>query len=302
LYIFIHDAKRFALYNRSVIEQAPLQLYCSALVFAPRDSLIRRQFEDYIPDWILLKPKVEAHWNAALQTLEGHGGSVRSVAFSHDGSHVVSGSNDSTVKIWDASSGACVKTLEGHSDWVSSVAFSRDGSQVVLGSDDNTVKIWDASSGACHKTLEGHSEGVSSVAFSRDGSQVVSGSYDNTVKIWDASSGACLTTLNVGWSVQNVAFATTGSYVLTERGIIPWDISPNPNTALTATALQERRNDHYGSNANQAWITWDGQNVLWLPSEYRPSCSAVASSTIVIGCPSGRVLTIKFSFNLSPLK
>ena len=85
MYAFIHDAKRFALYNRSVIEQAPLQLYCSALVFAPRNSIIRRQFEDYIPDWIQLKPKVQAHWNAALQTLEGHTSSVSSVAFSPDG-------------------------------------------------------------------------------------------------------------------------------------------------------------------------------------------------------------------------
>ena len=85
MHAFIHDAKRFALYNRSVIEQAPLQLYCSALVFAPRNSIIRRQFEDYIPDWIQLKPKIQAHWNAALQTLEGHSGSVNSVAFSPDG-------------------------------------------------------------------------------------------------------------------------------------------------------------------------------------------------------------------------
>ena len=92
MHAFIHDAKRFALYNRSVIEQAPLQLYCSALVFAPRNSIIRRQFEDYIPDWIQLKPKVQAHWNAALQTLEGHSRPGHSVAFSPDGKQVVSGS------------------------------------------------------------------------------------------------------------------------------------------------------------------------------------------------------------------
>ena len=67
-----------------MIEQAPLQLYCSALVFAPRNSIIRRQFKDYIPDWIQLKPKVQAHWNAAQQTLEGHTGYVTSVAFSPD--------------------------------------------------------------------------------------------------------------------------------------------------------------------------------------------------------------------------
>jgi WD40 repeat protein len=181
------------------------------------------------------------------------------------------------------------------------VAFSHDGMQVVSGSGDNTVKIWDASSGAFLKTLEGHSESVWSVALSHDGMQVVSGSHDNTVKIWDASSGACFKTLDVGRTVYNVAFDTTGSYLLTDIGTASWDISPNSNTVLAATALEEPWHG-YGLNADQTWITWDSRNVLWLPSEYRPSCSAVASNTIVIGCPSGRVLTINFSFNKSPLK
>ncbi len=79
------------------------------------------------------------------------------MAFSHDGTQVVSGSYDKMVKIWDASSGACLKTLEGYSSWIKSVAFLHDGTQIVLGSGDNTVKIWDASSGTCLKTLEGHS-------------------------------------------------------------------------------------------------------------------------------------------------
>ena len=151
------------------------------------------------------------------------------------------------------------------------------------------------------KTLEGHSSLVSSVAFSHDGTQVVSGSDDKTVKIWDASSGACLKTLNVGLTVYNVAFDTTGSYLLTDTGTTLWDISSDSNTALAATALEEPWHHGYGLNADQAWIIWNGQNVLWLPSEYRPSCSAVVSNTIVIGCPSGRVLTINFLFNKSPL-
>jgi hypothetical protein len=139
------------------------------------------------------------------------------------------------------------------------------------------------------------------VAFSHDGKQVVSGSDDKMVKIWDASSGACLKTLEVGWTVYNVAFDTTGSYLLTNRGAASWDILSNSNTALAATALEELWHS-YGLSANQAWITWNGQNVLWLPSEYRPSSSAVASNTIVIGCSSGLVLTINFSFNKSPPK
>src|SRR5882757_1570977 len=76
---------RFALYNRLVVEQTPLQLYCSALIFTPEKSIVRGTFENCIPPWIERKPKVQAHWNAALQTLEGHSDVVRSVAFSPDG-------------------------------------------------------------------------------------------------------------------------------------------------------------------------------------------------------------------------
>jgi len=51
----------------------------------------------------------------------------------------------------------------------------------------------------------------------------------------------------------------------------------------------------YGSNIDGTWITSNGQNVIWLPPEYRPNCFALTSSTMVIGCHSGRVLIFDFS-------
>jgi WD40 repeat protein len=85
LYAFVHDAKRFALHNTLVIEQTPLQSYCSALIFTPLQSIVRVAFEKCIPSWIQTKPKVQERWDALLQTLEGHSSMVTSVAFSPDG-------------------------------------------------------------------------------------------------------------------------------------------------------------------------------------------------------------------------
>jgi WD40 repeat protein len=89
-----------------------------------------------------------------VQTLEGHGDWVTSVAFSADGGRLASGSEDNTVKVWDAATGACMQTLEGHDGFMTSVAFSADGGRLASGSEDNTVKVWDAATGACVQTLE----------------------------------------------------------------------------------------------------------------------------------------------------
>ena len=69
-----------------------------------------------------------------IQTLEGHTDAVTSVAFSHDASHIVSGSWDNTVRVWQVATGQCIQTLEGHTRWVTSVAFSHDASHIVSGS------------------------------------------------------------------------------------------------------------------------------------------------------------------------
>ena len=85
-----------------------------------------------------------SNFSPLLMNLLGHSGSVRSVSFSPDGSRIVSGSGDSTVRVWDAVTEKVINTLTGHSDFVMSVSFSPDGSRIVSGSWDNTVRVWDA--------------------------------------------------------------------------------------------------------------------------------------------------------------
>jgi WD40 repeat protein len=64
-----------------------------------------------------------------------------SVSWSPDGSKIASGSDDSTVRVWDSSTGAVLSTLEGHSGAMTSVSWSPDGSKIASGSDDKTVRV-----------------------------------------------------------------------------------------------------------------------------------------------------------------
>jgi WD40 repeat protein len=84
-------------------------------------------------------------WPSIQNVLKGHTEWVASVAFSPDGKHIVSGSGDKTIRVWNADSGEVVSgPFEGHTHWVMSVAFSPDGKRTVSGSDDMTIRVWNA--------------------------------------------------------------------------------------------------------------------------------------------------------------
>jgi WD40 repeat protein len=144
--------------HKHAIETAPLQVYISALVFSPKQSLVGKHFIKDAPRWIQVKPCIQDEWSACLQTLEDYSHFVKSVAFSPDSTMLASGSYDGTIKIWELSIGATLHTLEGHSDWVSLVVFSHDAKQLVSGSFDMMIKVWDATEGTCLQTLSDHSE------------------------------------------------------------------------------------------------------------------------------------------------
>ncbi|PLB35837.1 NACHT and WD40 domain protein [Aspergillus candidus] len=205
---FVHDAKRFALKTRQIADNAPLQIYCAGLIFAPRMSIIRKKFESELPDYICRLPDVEDAWNAELQVLEGHSDWVFSVSFSPDGKRIASGSSDNTIRLWDPVTGTLQQTIEGHLDWVRSVAFSPDGRVLASGSSDNTVRLWDSATGALQQTLEGHLGSVWSVAFSPDGRILASGSFDQTIRLWDPITGVLQRTFKgILDSIWSLAFS-----------------------------------------------------------------------------------------------
>ncbi|KAI8628093.1 hypothetical protein F5Y19DRAFT_153220 [Xylariaceae sp. FL1651] len=237
---FLADALRFIPTSRPAIQHAPLQIYCSALAFAPKKSTIRNIFYNEIPGWMSLKPKADTHWNTCIQTLADYQSSVYSVVFSPDSKLMASGSTDHTVRIWSVDTGATQQTLKGHGGTVSSVAFSPDGKFVASGSDDKTVWLWSVDMGTPQQIFKGHNSFVTSVAFSPDGKFIVSGSHDKTARLWSTDKNALHQTFEGHTDrVNSVAFSPNGKLVASGSGdmtIRLWStITSAPQRILSST-------------------------------------------------------------------
>jgi WD40 repeat protein len=174
---FAKDANRFVMEFLEPIADAAPHIYLSALPLAPKNSKISMHFLKLFQKTLIVKMGQMEHWsNKCFLRLAGHDGGVASIAFSPDDRHIVSGSDDKTVRVWDAQTGhSLMDPLKGHDDWVTSVAFSADGRHIVSGSYDETVRVWDAQMGqSVVDPLKGHDHWIASVAFSPDGRHIIS--------------------------------------------------------------------------------------------------------------------------------
>ncbi|KAB5522880.1 hypothetical protein GE09DRAFT_1154464 [Coniochaeta sp. 2T2.1] len=261
----VYDAGRFVLSNKYVIEKAPLQLYSSALIFSPSKSEVRSQFRHLIPSWITHAVEVEEDWTPELYTLEGHGSSINSTAFSPVDDLLASGSRDNTTRIWDYITGTELYKFE-ESSTVFFVVFSTDGKTVASGLHDGVIRLREFSKGRSIDLI-GHTDLVSGIAFApKSSSTLVSVSDDKTLRIWNIEKEQTAYIFHVQQNRTPIlALSPGGEFVAVETGD-PFD------GAVTLWGVEKgelRTTFHRIDSALTAIsISMDGEIVI-LASEYR---------------------------------
>ncbi|MBL1202440.1 MAG: hypothetical protein FWK04_26070 [Nostoc sp. GBBB01] len=203
----------------------------------------------------LLCEPFQGHDAIEFGALRSRGGpqtraTVTSIAFSPDSQYIVSGGDDTTVRLWDLQGKPIIRTILGHKGPVSSVVFSPDGQHIASGSEDGTVRLWDLHGNPIGDPIQVNDEFRSSryryrvgpflgniaIAFSPDGQHIASGSEDGTVRLWDLHGNPIGEQFYVvEGSISSVAFSPDGLVIVIGNRageILLWDLQSKWETWL----------------------------------------------------------------------
>ena len=234
-------------------------------------------------------------------TLSGHTNVVAAIRFAPDGSHVVSGSWDETVRIWSVDQGFTADVLTGHTDWVEAVAVTPDGEHIVSASQ-RDIRTWNAQSGALESVFAAPGAfSISAMALSSDGRWLACGVRDVTVRIWDVGVDEPRWTFQTeaAWT-KSLAFSADSSFLAAgdwlgqlrvwnlTAGEQVFSVAAHPEAPIATVAFSPDGQQLAAGSYDATISTWDtagwtskqtfkGHKGLVLSLAYSPDSQLLAS-------------------------
>lgn len=225
----LDDAKRFLFSHSLAISQAPLQLYCSALIFSPGNSLTRKQYIHLLPTWISETPSLPKDWNLSFRTIEPKQ-ELERIVYSSNGRFIAILFRRGTLCLYDPL-GMKLWETKSHSTPSHGLAFSpTEDLLVTVSKNDGTTRFWDAKTGRETQPRQRYynpGAGLSYAVptFSPDGSLIIAAATHEKVQVWYESTGklqvlACPRSRTAVFSPDGTILA-----VVSDGGVRLWSLS-----------------------------------------------------------------------------
>lgn len=154
-----------------------------------------------------------------------HPAAIRSVSISADNLKLVSGSDDSIVRVWDLTSGRQLQRFEAHSDVVNSVVFAADNKTVLSAAGDKTARVFNL---GVVRTVAGHEGSINDVALFANGAQAATAGADGKIQVWNLANGEIIRTFENESAFRTLAVRSDNAQLVAadaESKLWLWDLA-----------------------------------------------------------------------------
>ncbi|MCE9565461.1 MAG: WD40 repeat domain-containing protein [Planctomycetes bacterium] len=244
-----------------------------------------------------------------LREYSGHSGAVTCLAVIPDGSLMVTGGEDKTVRVWEIGSGKQVRSLQGHLGRVTAVATRGDGKQIASASEDGAIRMWDLSTDDEHRALSEASDSLWAVAFSPDGKHVAAAGADKNIRVYNPETGKLEATLSGAKSaITSLAFLPDSNKLVAAGGdqvVVIWDVQKQKvieeltghESAVLSVATSEDGKLIVSGSADKTARGYDGETnkPVWAWNGRSAVCAVAirkGNKTVAIGLADGSLVVL----------